>query len=58
MTIALPAFFIWGLVGLIAAGYILCSWDYGLFTAFRIMLETFISSALLLFIFLREFERV
>jgi len=58
MTIALPAIFIWGLVGLIGAGYVLCSWDFGLFTAFRIMLETFISSALLLFIFLREFERV
>jgi len=56
--IALPAFFVMGLLGLLGAGYVLCSWDYGLVGAFRIMLQTFLSSGLLLFLFVREFEQV
>ncbi len=58
ITIALSAFFVLGMASLLAMGYVLCAWDYGLLAAFRIMLQAFLGTGLLLFLFLREFERV
>lgn len=58
MTISLHALFVWGMVGLIGIGYVLGSWDFGLYLAFQIMLQSFLGSGLLMFIFFREFDQV